>query len=152
MIFQTNGEARVNMDESFNSSHCNLKLIGAKNFYDGLKKKNITKVSRSLLGTLGGMPVVSSIAAGNYVHGSSYFGYAKGKAKGVAPRARLAVYKAAWQEGSMTSDVVAGVEAAIDDGVDVISISPSNNLFKSRVNPLSASLFAAMEKGLVVSC
>ena len=33
----------------------------------------------------------------------------------------------------------------------MISIS-SNNLFKSCVNPLSASLFAAMEKGIVVSC
>lgn len=61
------------------------------------------------------------------------------------------MYKAAWQEGSMTSDVVASVEAAIDDGVGVLSIS-SDNLFKSCVNPLSAILFAAMEKGIVVSC
>ncbi|KAF3447575.1 hypothetical protein FNV43_RR12762 [Rhamnella rubrinervis] len=122
-------------------------LIGAKYFYDGLKKKNITKISmESARDTLGHRTVVSSRAAGNYVHGASNFGYAKG----VAPRARLAVYKVAWQEGSMTSDVVAGVEAAIDDGVDVISIS-SSNLFKPSVNPLSASLFAAMEKGIVVS-
>lgn len=63
----------------------------------------------------------------------------KEKPKGVAPRARLAVCKVAWQEGPMTSDIVAGVEAAIDDGVDV----------KSWQNPLSASLFSAMEKGIV---
>lgn len=74
--------------------------------------------------------------------GHLILGMLKEKPKGVAPRARLAVYKVKWQEGSMTSDIVAGVEAAIDDGVDVISISSSNKLFKSWENPLSASLFS----------
>lgn len=56
---------------------------------------------------------VASSATGNYVRGASYFGYAKGTARGVAPRARLAVYKVAWEEGSLASDVLAGKDENI---------------------------------------
>ncbi|KAH7525227.1 hypothetical protein FEM48_Zijuj06G0202700 [Ziziphus jujuba var. spinosa] len=59
----------------------------------------------------------------NYVHGPSHFGYAKGKVKGVAAYvlARLVVYKVAWEEGSVTSDVV-----AVETAIDVIALSSKN--------------------------
>ena len=68
----------------FNSSLCNKKLIGAWIFNKRLLAKfpNITIVMNSA-----GDPVrhgthTSSIAAGSYIEGASYFSYATGTARG----------------------------------------------------------------------
>lgn len=67
---------------------------------------------------------VASIAAGNDVQGVSYFGYAKGTARGVSPRARLSIYKVSWPEFlTSTADVIAAMDQAVADGVGIVSIS-----------------------------
>ena len=53
----------------------------------------------------------------------SYFGYVKETAKGVAPLAKLAIYKVAWNEGISGVDVLSGIDQAIEDSVDEMSIS-----------------------------
>ncbi|PIN26153.1 Tripeptidyl-peptidase II [Handroanthus impetiginosus] len=93
---------------------------------------------------------VASTAADNFVDNISFFDYAPGTARGVAPRARLAVYKVLWS-GSASSDILAGINQAMADGVDVLSISLSNrntNLYK---NPLAIASFGATQKGILVS-
>ncbi|KAK3028308.1 hypothetical protein RJ639_037485 [Escallonia herrerae] len=68
----------------FSSSLCNKKLIGGQNDFNSTRDFE------------GHGTHTSSTAAGNHVPGVSHFGYARGIAKGVAPRARIAMYKVGW--------------------------------------------------------
>ena len=65
---------------------------------------------------------VSSITAGNFVKGANVLRNAKGTAAGTAPLAHLAMYKECSGDGCPASAILAGFDAAIEDGVDVISV------------------------------
>ncbi|XP_028792892.1 subtilisin-like protease SBT1.7 [Neltuma alba] len=119
------GECETEKD--FNASSCNRKLVGARYFLKGREAAagtiNGTEESRSPRDTLGHGTHTSSTAGGSIVANASLFGYAFGKARGMATKARLAIYKACWEYGCFTTDVLAAIEKAIEDGVNIISIS-----------------------------
>ncbi|KAH6785108.1 hypothetical protein C2S51_037563 [Perilla frutescens var. frutescens] len=139
--------------EDFNTSLCNNKIIGARYFNKGYRAESpdrqLKNSARDNDGDEGHGTHVSSIAAGNFVDGVSFFGYANGTARGMAPRARLSVYKVLWG-GAVSSDLVAGIDQAVADGVDIISISISDNNYELYENVISIASFGAREKGIMV--
>lgn len=67
----------------------------------------------------------SLLVTGNVVSNVSFHSLAAGSVRGGAPRARIAVYKVCWGAGPSCSHagIVAAVDDAVHDGVDVLSLS-----------------------------
>ncbi|CAI5971951.1 unnamed protein product [Closterium sp. NIES-65] len=70
-----------------------------------------------------------------------------GRMSGMAPRARIAVYKAVWGGESSVGDVMAAVEQAVRDGVDVLLL-PIGSTDDDYFN--SAFLLRAVQAGVFV--
>ncbi|KAK9086355.1 hypothetical protein Syun_028749 [Stephania yunnanensis] len=84
---------------------------------------------------------------------ASVFGYASGTATGIAPKARLAIYKICMPSGCSSSDAIAGFDAAVKDGVDIISLSvgPSESVRNYTSDPFAVASFGAIDHGVFVS-
>ncbi|XVE77030.1 hypothetical protein DITRI_Ditri13aG0029300 [Diplodiscus trichospermus] len=140
----------------FSPSNCNRKLIGARSFYKGYLagggKINETEGYLSARDSSGHGTHTASTAAGNFVENANLFGLANGSAAGMRFTSRIAVYKVFWPRGS-TVDIVAAMEQAIDDGVDVLSLSLGSD---SEAEPYyqdftAIASFHAFAKGIFVA-
>ena len=98
----------------------------------------------------------SATAAGNYRTTVTGPAAVFGKVSGMAPGARIAMYKALWsaQDAStangFTSDLVAAIDQAVADGVDVINYSVSGSATNFR-DPVEISFLYAADAGVFVS-
>lgn len=149
------GECESGQD--FDPKLCNKKLIGARAFSKGYltaignspKKSNETVSPRDVDGH---GTHTASTAAGSHVGNASLLGYASGVARGMAMHARVATYKVCWKAGCFGSDILAGMERAIQDGVDVLSMSLGGGSGPYYRDTIAIGAFTAMEMGILVSC
>uniref|UniRef100_A0A803NBP5 Uncharacterized protein n=1 Tax=Chenopodium quinoa TaxID=63459 RepID=A0A803NBP5_CHEQI len=82
----------------------------------------------------------------------SFIGYAEGQATGIAPMARLSIYKTCWTFGCTGSDVLAAMDKAVEDDVDVISLSLGPVASRDyTTDPIAIGAFGAFQKGVFVS-
>ncbi|MHB8133072.1 MAG: S8 family serine peptidase [Anaerolineaceae bacterium] len=140
--------------EEFNASMCNQKLIGAQYFNASWGGDAGIEFQRpweftSARDYNGHGTHTSSTAGGNYGVPTTGPAAAFGPISGIAPRARIAMYKALWstEDGSTasgyTADLVAAIDQAVADGVDVINYSISGSLTNFLDAAEVAFLFAA---------
>ncbi|XP_015961565.1 subtilisin-like protease SBT4.14 isoform X2 [Arachis duranensis] len=131
-----------------NFSGCNNKIIGAKYFKaDGNSDPSDIL---SPIDVLGHGTHTASTAAGTLVPKASLFGLANGTARGAVPSARLAIYKVCWtSSGCADMDILAAFDAAIHDGVDIISISIGGGDPSYVVDVISIGSFFAVSKGIL---
>ncbi len=96
---------------------------------------------------------MASIAAGNAGVAVRVPGQSLGSFGGMAPQARLAVYKACWgapdpaDDGCATADLVTAIDRATRDGVDVLSLSVGG---PTEFDTVERALLGAAEADVVV--
>jgi subtilisin family serine protease len=158
--------------EGFTAADCNNKLIGARYFDDGFRAsgsqihwsefRSPRDSLSSPAGAGGHGTHTSSTAVGNAnVPAVAANGDVLGVRNGMAPRARVAMYKICWsyngglgspsgiENTCYNSDSLAAIEAAVTDGVDVLNYSISGG--ESPLDPVEQAFRHAVEAGVFVA-
>ncbi|KAK6783223.1 hypothetical protein RDI58_021020 [Solanum bulbocastanum] len=130
--------------ESNFTNKCNNKLIGARSYQLG----NGSPIDDTGHGTH-----TAGTAAGAFVKGASVFGNGNGTAVGVAPLAHIAIYKVCNSDGCAEIDIIAAMDAAIADGVDILSLSlGERRRLPFHSDNIALGAYSATERGILVSC
>ncbi|KAL8160527.1 hypothetical protein V2J09_002064 [Rumex salicifolius] len=144
--------------QDFPSGSCNRKLVGARHFAASAITRGIFNASQDYASPFDGDghgTHTASIASGNHGIPVIVAGHRFGKASGMAPRSHVAVYKALYKSfGGFAADVVAAIDQAAQDGVDIISLSITPNRRPPGIatffNPIDMALLSAVKVGIFV--
>jgi subtilisin family serine protease len=139
----------------FEETACNNKLIGARYFVAGAEATGPIDNGEimSARDTDGHGTHTATTVAGNRVN-ASIFGTLLGPVQGIAPRARIATYKACWlRPGDLrascnTSDLANAIDTAVADGVHIINYSVGSSL-RTATAPDEIALMAAAKAGVL---
>jgi subtilisin family serine protease len=97
-----------------------------------------------------------STAAGSPSPGASVFGFGNGTAIGGSPRARVAAYRVCYPpvhgSGCFDADILAAFDAAIHDGVHVLSLSLGGEPGDYFDDGIAIGSFHAVRRGITVVC
>ncbi|XP_050228014.1 subtilisin-like protease [Mercurialis annua] len=127
---------------------CNNKLIGARTFLSNEHRYG----PPGPFDDEGHGTHTSSTAAGNFVEGANVFGNANGTAVGMAPLAHVAMYQVCSDFGCSESDILAAMDTAVDDGVDILSLSLGGGSSPFFADSIAVGAFGAIQNGIFVSC
>ncbi|MBT2531183.1 S8 family serine peptidase [Arthrobacter sp. ISL-48] len=157
------GECQKGVDTgaAFDGTLCNSKVISARYFADSFlqyvppghraPQELISPVDVGSHGTH-----TATTAAGNANVEQMIDGASFGRSSGVAPAAKVAVYKVCWEDdnpdtgGCYSSASIEAVDAAIQDGVDVLNYSISGNT-DSTSDPVALAFLNAAAAGVFIS-
>ncbi|ERM99272.1 hypothetical protein AMTRI_Chr02g254020 [Amborella trichopoda] len=142
----------------FPSGSCNRKLVGARHFAASAITRGIFNATQDYASPFDGDghgTHTASIAAGNHGIPVVVAGHHFGNASGMAPRAHIAVYKSLYKSfGGFAADVVAAIDQAAQDGVDIVSLSITPNRrppgLATFFNPIDMALLSAVKSGIFV--
>ena len=161
--------------QGFTAAMCNNKLIGARYYGDAWIAGATASTAGSDPYTLnsrleyisprdgaGHGSHTASTSGGNSGVVASIYGVGAGTMSGIAPRARIAVYKALWtasdtgrvtpqsHDGGQTADILKAIDDAVADGVDVINYSVSGTL-TNFADPIEIAYLNATAAGVFVA-
>lgn len=151
----------VGTGASFDGSACNSKVLSARYFADDFMRF-VPPAERAPEEVISPVDVGShgthtaSTAAGNADVHATLGGRDMGITGGVAPAAKLSVYKVCWEDtnpdtgGCYSSASVAAINQAILDGVDVLNYSISGST-TSTTDPVALAFLSAASAGVFVS-
>jgi minor extracellular serine protease Vpr len=147
-------QGQCDSGDGWPATTCNRKVVGARWFVDGFGIDGLrSSSSLSPLDDDGHGSQMASIAAGNAGVTARVHGQRVGTYAGVAPQARLAVYKACWtapdpdDDGCATADLVTAIDEATADGVDVLNLSVGGT---GGFDTVERALLGAAESDIVV--
>ena len=146
--------------EQFAADDCSTKLIGARYFLDNFSEDSIGADRAEYVSPRDGNghgSHTASTAAGNHGVPASVAGRDLGEISGVAPAAKIAVYKVCWSgptpqdDGCATGDLLAAIDAAVFDGVDVINYSIGGGAAITTVSLTDQAFLRAAAAGIFVA-
>lgn len=150
----------------FAADDCSTKIVGARYFVEGFGAARIGDASTGPGEFLsprdgdGHGSHTASTAAGEHLVDATVTGIGFGPISGVAPGAKIAAYKVCWNgkdaassadDGCAMSDLLAGIDAATNDGVDVINYSIGGGAADSTVSIIDMAFLGAASAGIFVS-
>jgi subtilisin family serine protease len=153
------GECQVG--EGFDGSLCNSKVVSARYFADAFLS-SVPPANRAPEEVISPVDIdnhgthTASTAAGNSGVNQRVDGRDFGIGAGVAPAAKIAVYKICWEDdnpntgGCYTSASVDAINQAILDGVDVLNYSISGST-TTTTDPVALAFLSAASAGVFVA-
>jgi subtilisin family serine protease len=152
--------------EQFTVADCSTKIVGARYFLNGFGAANIGDASTGTGEFVsprdgdGHGSHTGSTAVGNFGTQAEVLGRDFGTISGVAPAAKIAAYKVCWSgpddgattdDGCTTTDMLAAINQAVLDGVDVLNFSIGGGAAETTYSPTDDAFLGAAAAGIFVA-